>query len=338
MQFKPDETLIDMGKPTEAGMRRPPYVAVFERDGKKLFYLAETHSTVESFNMVNDCFKHKDLPDVFVVEYESSGRKLHDLDSDALVSRIKFYNILSAMQKLEPGKEFTISSDKSLNTLEYGVAMATSLGVPVVLADIGHDARQAALNDAFPGHKIDVRAAVAATPKTGCTNMVKAFELQVFNALQEIYPGYKFDRQKLLRVFNAGCGENCNVADISVQKLLRRNMVRAWNENFPDLPIDINGMNNILNSKWVQDFEFLKQNPNAYLQMTMLFRDTYMLNQIADALNKNDTVWCHFGEGHFRSQYKNLVKWMGMPKYYIDYANNRKNKVNLKQLEQEYDK
>lgn len=338
MQFKPDETLIDMGTPTVAGMRRPPYVAVFERDGKKLFYLAETHSSVESFNMVNSCFKKEDLPDVLIVEYESSGRKLHDLDSDALAPRIKFYNRLSAMQKLEPGKEFPISDDKSMNILEYGAAVAKSRGVPVVLADIGRDERQSALNDTFLGHKIDVRAAVAATPKTGRTNMVEAFEIQVFNALQEIYPGYKFDRQKLLHVFNAGCGENCNAADISVQKLLRPNMVRAWNENFPDLPIDIDGMNNILNSQWVRDFEFLKQNPNAYLQMSMRVRDMYMLNQIADALNKNDTVWCHFGEGHFRSQYNNLVKWMGAPKYYIDYANNRKNMANLKLLEQGYDK
>ena len=315
--FKPDNHLIDApGAYTKEmdDFPKPPYIAVFERDGKKLLYMAETHRSVESFNMVNASFKQGPMPGAFVVEYENAGRKLHDLDE--LAPKIKLYQKLSGIMKLGNTPK-TISEQNMLNTLGYGAAMAKQHGVPVVLAGMSSDDRQSALNEMCPGYKIDIHAAVMATPNTGNTNMMAALGVQILNRLNEIYPDYKFDVQKLRYIFEAGRGQN---AGDDISKLFRPNMVQAWNETFPDLPIDIHGIDKILDSDQVKGFEFLKQNPDTYYKMTQQYRDPYMLDKISDALNQYDTVWAMFGEGHFRSQYKNLVKWMGKPKYFIEYA------------------
>ncbi|MDR1071886.1 MAG: hypothetical protein LBL21_04560 [Rickettsiales bacterium] len=52
-------------------------------------------------------------------------------------------------------------------------------------------------------------------------------------------------------------------------------------------------------------------------------RDPFMLKNIAAALNKFDTVFAIFGEGHYRSQRLVLEDMLGKPEYIKDFPNTR---------------
>lgn len=54
-------------------------------------------------------------------------------------------------------------------------------------------------------------------------------------------------------------------------------------------------------------------------------RNPFMLQNIATALNEYDTVFCIFGEGHFREQYDALNDMLGaLPEYITEFPENTK--------------
>ena len=71
---------FDLYKPWEDAEKigRPPYVAVFRKAEKVLLYVAEKHGENKSFDMTDFCFSDKSpaIPEIAVVEFENSGRKI----------------------------------------------------------------------------------------------------------------------------------------------------------------------------------------------------------------------------------------------------------------------
>ena len=59
-------------------------------------------------------------------------------------------------------------------------------------------------------------------------------------------------------------------------------------------------------------------------------RDPFMLRNIAAALNRYDTVFAVFGEGHYRSQRLVLEDMLGKPEYIKTVPNPRGNFTDLK--------
>ena len=99
-------------------------------------------------------------------------------------------------------------------------------------------------------------------------------------------------------------------------------MVDVINSGFPDNQITEDVLHNKV-------FRAGGPNPqgNIYQQMSAYVdkfgRDRFMLDNIATALNKYDTVFCIFGRGHFESERLVLEDMMGEPKYITRIKNMR---------------
>ena len=128
MQFKPNfDLLCDFEKVEKAKdfACNSAFVAVFKRGNKTLVYMGDIHRQNISFDMVDMCFS-ADFglqPDVLLVEFENSGRKL-----DSTFNR---------------------------NTLTYAAAVAAKRGIPVVFADLSESQMLDVINSGFPNNQIN---------------------------------------------------------------------------------------------------------------------------------------------------------------------------------------
>jgi len=99
-------------------------------------------------------------------------------------------------------------------------------------------------------------------------------------------------------------------------------MIDVINSGFPDNQITEDVLHNKV-------FRAGGPNPqgNIYQQMSAYVdkfgRDRFMLDNIATALNKYDTVFCIFGRGHFESERLVLEDMMGEPEYITRIKNMR---------------
>lgn len=124
MPFKPNYDLLqhwDDADKAFAQLYRPPYVAVFEKDGKTLVYMCDNHGANESFDMVDACFGALDLPrpDVLLTEFENQGREM-------------------------TARQFQV------NSLAYAAGIAAKADVPVVFADLSQEQMLGVLRGRWP--------------------------------------------------------------------------------------------------------------------------------------------------------------------------------------------
>ena len=85
---------------------KQPYIAVYRKDGKTLIYLASDHNSGKTLDMVDYIYK-KYAPEIAVVEFERTGRKLKE--------------------------------KCSWNEFEYSAGIASDKNIPVVLADLSYE-------------------------------------------------------------------------------------------------------------------------------------------------------------------------------------------------------
>jgi len=97
-------------------------------------------------------------------------------------------------------------------------------------------------------------------------------------------------------------------------------MVDVINAGFPDNQITREDLHRILNAKPNSDGD-INQQMHAYL--CLYGRDRFMLQNIAMALNKYNTVFAIFGNMHYAIEYFVLEDMMGKPEYITKIKNMR---------------
>ena len=97
-------------------------------------------------------------------------------------------------------------------------------------------------------------------------------------------------------------------------------MIDVINTGFPSDQITNVDLHRVLNSRPDSTGD-INQQKHAYL--CLLGRDRFMLKNIAEALNKYDTVFAIFGGAHYASQRLVLEDMMGKPEYITRIKNMR---------------
>lgn len=94
--------------------------------------------------------------------------------------------------------------------------------------------------------------------------------------------------------------------------LSAKQMIAVLGNLYPDQEFTPQRLHNILTSRPVRngttDCEMI-------IALNRYGRDKFMIQNIAAALNKYDTVYVIFGEEHFRSQRQMLIDMLGKPEY-----------------------
>ena len=112
-------------------------------------------------------------------------------------------------------------------------------------------------------------------------------------------------------------------ADLSEQQC-----VDVINHGFPDNQITIDDLNKVFRSGGPLPDGNLYQKMSAYVDM--FGRDRFILENIASALNKYDTVFAIFGIGHYEVQRLVLEDMLGKPEYITRIKNMRGDFDNVK--------
>ncbi len=110
--------------------------------------------------------------------------------------------------------------------------------------------------------------------------------------------------------------------------LSKSQYVDVINRGFPDNQITENDLHKVFGSGGPNSNGNIYQQMSAYVDK--FGRDRFMLDNIAAALNKYDTVFCIFGRGHFESQRLVLEDMMGKPEYITKVPNTRGDFSDLK--------
>ncbi|MBO4625733.1 MAG: hypothetical protein J5679_00450 [Alphaproteobacteria bacterium] len=110
--------------------------------------------------------------------------------------------------------------------------------------------------------------------------------------------------------------------------LSKSQYVDVINRGFPDNQITEDDLCKVFGSGGPNSNGNIYQQMSAYVDK--FGRDIFMLENIAAALNKYDTVFCIFGRGHFESQRLVLEDMMGKPEYITKIKNMRGDFSNVK--------
>ena len=97
-------------------------------------------------------------------------------------------------------------------------------------------------------------------------------------------------------------------------------MVEVVNVGFPNNQITREGLSKVLNAQLNSDGD-INQQMHAYLCLNG--RDRFMLQNIAEALNKYNNVFAIFGNMHYAMEYLVLEDMMGKPEYITKIKNMR---------------
>ena len=110
--------------------------------------------------------------------------------------------------------------------------------------------------------------------------------------------------------------------------------VDVINSGFPDNKITVDDLHKVFSSGGPFPDGNMYQKMSAYVDF--YGRDRFMLDNIAAALNKYDTVFAIFGSGHYESQRLVLEDMLGNPEYITkiknmrgDFSNIEVNPINL---------
>ena len=98
-------------------------------------------------------------------------------------------------------------------------------------------------------------------------------------------------------------------------------IVKVINAGFPDNQITSDDLHKVFSSGGPYPNGNMWQKMSAHVDM--YGRDRFMLQNIAAALNKYDTVFAIFGSGHYESQRLVLEDMMGKPEYITKMKNMR---------------
>ncbi len=104
-------------------------------------------------------------------------------------------------------------------------------------------------------------------------------------------------------------------------------MVDVINAGFPKNQITRTDLSKVLNSQPNSDGD-INQQMHAYL--CLYGRDRFMLQNIAEALNKYNNVFAIFGSTHYKIEYLALEDMMGKPEYITKIKNMRGDFSDLK--------
>lgn len=129
MSFKPNYELLKSWDETDKSFHKlypAPYVSVFEKDGKTLIYMCDSHGANESFDMVDACFGKLGLahPDILLTEFEHDGREM-------------------------TSRQFQV------NSLAYAAGVAAQENVPVVFADLSKEEMLGVLRAKYPNRTFE---------------------------------------------------------------------------------------------------------------------------------------------------------------------------------------
>ena len=105
-------------------------------------------------------------------------------------------------------------------------------------------------------------------------------------------------------------------------------MVDVINAGFPDNQITEEDLDKVFNAGGPDSKGNLYQQMSAYVDL--YGRDRFMVQNIAAALNKYDTVFAIFGSGHYEHQRLVLEDMMGKPEYITRIKNMRADFSDLK--------
>lgn len=232
-------------------------------------------------------FKKDEKTLIYLASKHNSGKTLDMVD-------YVFANFKPQIAVLEYENSGRALRDKcSWNEFEYSAGIASDKNLPVALADLQTSDKLRILAQTDP----------------------------------DVYKTY----QARWSVVNATAYEKASGKKTTAAKEIVNFKTFIWNEQMPR-PMDAQELKNWFEEHFAIDFdkanlnEVLKDGWNYPLSTgtvfnklsndeDMLVRDPFMLRNITAALNKYDTVYAAFGEGHYRSHRKVLEKMLGKPEY-----------------------
>lgn len=180
----------------------------------------------------------------------------------------------------------------SWNEFEYSTEIASHKNIPVVLADLTFEDKLKILSHKDPGTYQTVQArwmisnAMSDNRPTTAEKEVYNFEYFMWKPWMPKPMGAAEFKEWFMQIFK----EDFDKAD------LRRTLGKEWR-----YPLSTGTVLNKLSE-----------------DEDILARDPFMIKNITAALNKYDTVYAAFGEGHYRSHRKVLEDMLGKPEYIWD--------------------